>query len=36
MRQRRPASTMPPIDNPFIGNDTNGGEPRSNIRTAFL
>ena len=24
------------IDNPFIGNDTNGGEPGGNIRTAFL
>lgn len=23
-------------DNPFIGNDTNGGEPGGNIRTAFL
>lgn len=24
------------VDNPFIGNDTNGGEPGGNIRTAFL
>ncbi|MCA6109806.1 Ig-like domain-containing protein [Bradyrhizobium cenepequi] len=24
------------IDNPFIGDDTNGGEPGGNIRTAFL
>src|SRR5215510_10517085 len=24
------------IDNPFIGNDSNGGEPGGNIRTAFL
>lgn len=24
------------IDNPFIGNNTNGGEPGGNIRTAFL
>ncbi|MGE0418132.1 MAG: SdiA-regulated domain-containing protein, partial [Acetobacteraceae bacterium] len=24
------------IDNPFIGNGTNGGEPGGNIRTAFL
>ncbi len=24
------------IDNPFIGNDTNGGQPGGNIRTAFL
>jgi predicted extracellular nuclease len=24
------------IDNPFIGNDTNGGEPGGNIRTAFV
>ena len=24
------------IDNPFIGNDTNGGEPGGNIRAAFL
>src|SRR5262249_28266487 len=24
------------IDNPFIGNDMNGGEPGGNIRTAFL
>ena len=24
------------IDNPFIGNDTNGGEPGGNIRTAFI
>ena len=24
------------IDNPFIGNDANGGEPGGNIRTAFL
>ena len=24
------------IDNPFIGNNTNGGEPGGNIRTAFI
>src|SRR5262249_34523569 len=24
------------IDNPFIGNDTNGGQPGGNIRTAYL
>ncbi|WP_052402071.1 5'/3'-nucleotidase SurE [Muricoccus aerilatus] len=24
------------LDNPFIGNDTNGGEPGGNIRAAFL
>jgi len=24
------------LDNPFIGDDTNGGEPGGNIRTAFL
>lgn len=24
------------IDNPFIGNETNGGQPGGNIRTAFL
>lgn len=24
------------IDNPFIGNDTNGGQPGGNIRTAFI
>jgi hypothetical protein len=24
------------IDNPFIGDDTNGGQPGANIRTAFL
>ncbi len=25
-----------PVDNPFIANDTNGGQPGGNIRTAFL
>ena len=24
------------IDNPFIGDDSNGGEPGGNIRTAYL
>ncbi|MEJ0020173.1 MAG: SdiA-regulated domain-containing protein [Acetobacteraceae bacterium] len=24
------------VDNPFVGNNTNGGEPGGNIRTAFL
>ena len=35
-RPRRRAWTYAFIDNPFIGDDSNGGQPGGNIRTAYL